>query len=199
METTGIILAGGKSSRMGTNKALLQIDGKTVIERIAEELATIVDHVIVVTNTPEDYAFLQLPMIADRYIGKGPLAGIEAGLSLSATEKNLIVACDMPFISASLGSYLLSKLDDYQAAVPERDGQKHPLFAAYRREARNCAEMFLKEEKLAIRNMLNYIQTVYIRVESMKIPINELTLFNMNYPEEYKKAAQISSEGKEQP
>ncbi len=183
---------------MGTNKALLQIDGKTVIELIAEELATIVDHVIVVTNTPDDYAFLRLPMIADNYIGKGPLAGIEAGLSFSTTEKNLIVACDMPFISAQLGSYLLSKLDHYQAAVPERDGQKHPLFGAYRREARNCAEMFLKEEKLAIRNMLNYMQTVYIRVESLKMPINDLTLFNMNHPEEYKKAAQISSEGKEQ-
>jgi molybdenum cofactor guanylyltransferase len=197
METTGIILAGGKSSRMGTNKALLKIHGKTVIERIAEELSATVDHLIVVTNTPEEYAFLQLPMIEDRFIDRGPLAGIEAGLSLSTTEKNLIVACDMPFISAQLGSYLLSKLADCQAVVPERDGQRHPLFAAYKKEVRNCAEMFLKEEKLAIRNMLNCIQTMYINIDSLKLPVNEISLFNMNHPEEYKKAEDISSGGKE--
>lgn len=197
METTGIILAGGKSSRMGTNKALLILDGKTVIERIAEELSAAVDHLIVVTNMPKEYSFLQLPMIKDRFLGRGPLAGIEAGLSLSTTEKNLIVACDMPFISAELGSYLLSKLDDCQAAVPERGGQRHPLFAAYKKEVRNCAEMFLKEEKLAIRNMLNCIQTMYINIDSLKLPINEISLFNMNHPEEYKRAAEISSGGNE--
>ena len=108
MKTTGIILAGGKSSRMGTNKALLTIDGKTVIERIVNQLEQIVDEIIVVTNPFHDYEFLQLPMVEDKWKGMGPLAGIEAGLNASTTERNLIVACDMPFISIELGKYLLS-------------------------------------------------------------------------------------------
>src|SRR5690606_20588107 len=106
METTGIILAGGKSSRMGRNKALLDFHGQTVIETIANELQKIVNHLIIVTNNQEDYAFLQLPMVSDKWQGIGPLAGIHAGLSISKTEKNLVVACDMPFVSREIGSYL---------------------------------------------------------------------------------------------
>ena len=71
MNTTAIILAGGKSSRMGTNKALLQLNGKTVIEGMVEKLENIVDDIIIVTNTFEDYAFLHLPMIEDKRKGYG--------------------------------------------------------------------------------------------------------------------------------
>ena len=89
MKTTGIILAGGKSSRMGTNKALLTINGKTVIERIVNQLDQIVDEIIVVTNQFHDYEFLQLPMVEDKWKGMGPLAGIQAGLKAATTERNL--------------------------------------------------------------------------------------------------------------
>lgn len=71
MKATGIILVGGKSSRMGTNKALLPIGGKKVIERIAEKMEMITDHLIIVTNTFQEYEFLNLPMVADMYKGLG--------------------------------------------------------------------------------------------------------------------------------
>nr|WP_284521516.1 molybdenum cofactor guanylyltransferase [Cytobacillus pseudoceanisediminis] len=87
MSSTGIILAGGHSSRMGENKALLKIGGKTVIERIADQLSSILPNVIIVANKQEDYQFLGLPLVSDRWKEKGPLAGIHAGLSESRTQK----------------------------------------------------------------------------------------------------------------
>src|SRR3954447_5197806 len=120
VNTTAIILAGGKSSRMGTNKALLDLNGRMVIEGIVEKLEKTVDEIIIVTNTFADYEFLKLPMVEDKWKDMGPLAGIEAGLNASKTEHNLIVACDMPFISVELGKYLLSCLEEeYQVVVPE--------------------------------------------------------------------------------
>src|SRR3954463_5330874 len=152
MGTTAIILAGGQSSRMGTNKALLQLKGKTVIEGMVEKLENIVDNTIIVTNTFEDYEFLHLPMIEDKRKGKGPLAGIEAGLAATKNAHNLVVACDMPFISTKLGAYLLSYLEEYEAAVAEVSGQLHPLFAAYRKDINVVVTQSLEGNQLRIRH-----------------------------------------------
>lgn len=194
MNTTAIILAGGKSSRMGTNKALLQLNGKTVIEGMVEKLRNIVDEIIIVTNTFEDYAFLHLPMIEDRRKGMGPLAGIEAGLAASKTERNLIVACDMPFISVELGQYLLSCLEEYQGAVPEISGQVHPLFAAYRKDVNEAVSQSLEENQLRIRHFLHHIHVKIVKKEFLKLlemENEELSLFNMNNPDEYLKASNM--------
>jgi molybdenum cofactor guanylyltransferase len=197
MKITGIILAGGKSSRMGTNKALLTIEGKTVIERIVDQLDQIVDEIIVVTNHFHDYEFLQLPMAEDKRKGMGPLAGIEAGLNASTTERNLVVACDMPFISIDLGKYLLTLLDQYQAAVPENSGQLHPLFAAYRKDVLEAVSKSLNENQLRIRQLLQTIHVKIIKSElldSLAISTEEIYFFNMNHPNEYHEAINIIKE-----
>ena len=197
MKTTGIILAGGKSSRMGTNKALLTIDGKTVIERIVNQLDQIVDEIIVVTNHFHDYEFLQLPMVEDKWKDMGPLAGIQAGLNASTTERNLVVACDMPFISIDLGKYLLSLLDQYQAAVPEISGQLHPLFAAYRKDTLEAISKSLNENQLRIRQLLHTIHVKIIKnelLDSLGISTEEIYFFNMNHRDEYHKALTIIKE-----
>lgn len=194
MGTTAIILAGGQSSRMGTNKALLQLKGKTVIEGMVERLENIVDDILIVTNTFEDYAFLHLPMIEDKRKGKGPLAGMEAGLAATQTERNLIVACDMPFISVELGQYLLSCLGEYQAAVPEISGQLHPLFAAYRKDVNEAVTQSIEENQLRIRHFLHNIHVKIVSKEllqSLEIDHEELYLFNMNSPDEYHKASNM--------
>ncbi|WP_394239345.1 molybdenum cofactor guanylyltransferase [Niallia oryzisoli] len=195
MKTTAIILAGGKSSRMGTNKALLTLNGKTVIEGIAESLEKTADELLIVTNTPDDYKFLHLPMTEDKWKGMGPLAGIEAGLSASKTEHNLIVACDMPFISVDLGTYLLSCLEDYQAAVPEISGRLHPLFAAYRKDVKGAVTKALDENQLRIRHFLHSIHVKIVKndlLESLGLPDEEIYFFNMNDRNEYEKAFTMS-------
>ena len=197
MGTTAIILAGGQSSRMGTNKALLQLNGKTVIEGMVEKVERIASEVIIVTNTFEDYAFLHLPMIEDKRKGKGPLAGIEAGLAATKNDRNLIIACDMPFISTKVGKYLLSYLDEYQAAVPEISGQLHPLFAAYRKDTNEAVTQALEENQLRIRHFLHNIHVKIVKKEllqSLELENEELSFFNMNKPDEYHKALNLSKD-----
>jgi len=191
MKTTGIIMAGGKSSRMGTNKALLKIDGKTVIERIADELQKCVDEIIVVTNHFDDYRFLGYPMVEDIYKEMGPMGGIHAGLLASTTEKNLVVACDMPFISADLGRFLLTQLDNYQVVVPEIEDQFHPLFAGYKKELAPIIEEALKENQLRIRYFFKQLKTKTIYLEDItkeNITFNHNNVYNMNYPDDYEQA-----------
>jgi len=191
VKTTAIILAGGQSSRMGTNKALLKLNGKTVIEGIAQSLEKVADEILIVTNTPADYEFLHLPMTEDNFKGMGPLAGIEAGLSASNTEYNLITACDMPFISVDLGNYLLSCLADYQAAVPEISGRLHPLFAAYRKDVNEAVIKSLEDNQLRIRHFLHSIHVKIVKndlLESLGLPDEEIYFFNMNDRNEYEKA-----------
>lgn len=194
METTGIILAGGKSSRMGTNKALLMIEGKTIIEQAVEELRSIVNNIIIVTNSFEDYAFLNLPMVKDEWKDMGPLAGIHAGLSFSKTERNLIVACDMPFISAKLGDVLLKQLENYEAAIPEISGQLHPLFAAYRKVVKEEAEKALQQKQLRIRGIFRNIHVKIMEeteLNKYSVVLDDSDLFNMNHPEEYEQAKKM--------
>ncbi|MDZ5471744.1 molybdenum cofactor guanylyltransferase [Bacillus sp. 31A1R] len=197
MRVTGIILAGGKSSRMGTNKALLKIAGKTVIERIVETLDSVVDEWLVVTNTMEDYRFLQLPMVEDIYRDKGPLAGIHAGLTNTSTEKNIIIACDMPFVSKNLAHLLLNELKNTQAVVPEIDGQLHPLFASYRKDMKDEVERRILKEHLRIRDLLNNSHVKIVKEEDflkLGYDINKSDFFNMNRPEEYREAIDIDRE-----
>jgi molybdopterin-guanine dinucleotide biosynthesis protein A len=195
VKTTGIILAGGKSSRMGTNKALLDLNGRKVIEGIGETLANITDEMIVVTNTFEEFEFLQLPMVADNWKGgMGPLAGIEAGLAASKTEHNLIVACDMPFISVELGRFLLSCLHESQAAVPQIEETRHPLFAAYRREVLGEVRKSLEKRELGIWRFLRNVAVKTVtkdELTSLGLPNEERYFFNMNNHEHYQKAIQF--------
>ncbi|MFO1442160.1 molybdenum cofactor guanylyltransferase [Bacillus sp. Bva_UNVM-123] len=196
MTATGIINAGGKSSRMGTNKALLKIGEKTVIEQIADELKKVVSSIIIVTNTPSEYEFLGLPIVEDKWKGMGPLAGIHAGLNATKTDKNLVVACDMPFISSELGAVLLNYLHDYQAAVPQISGQLHPLFAAYRKDVKEEINNSLQNEQLRIRYFLQHVQAKIVTeddLNELKFPFQASHFFNMNHPEEFEEALTLFS------
>ncbi|WP_394140566.1 molybdenum cofactor guanylyltransferase [Cytobacillus oceanisediminis] len=197
MSITGIILAGGHSSRMGENKAFLKVGGKMVIERIADQLATISSQMIVVANNHEEYRFLGLPLVSDHWKERGPLAGIHAGLMASKMQKNLIVACDMPFISAEIGKILLKKLDTHQAAVPEIDGRLHPLFAAYRKDTKEAAEQALRDNRLRIRGFLHDINASIMKGEELKrmgFLYEQAHFFNMNRPDEYQMALKMAAE-----
>ncbi|MBP2243208.1 molybdopterin-guanine dinucleotide biosynthesis protein A [Cytobacillus eiseniae] len=197
MKATGIIMAGGKSSRMGTNKALLKIGEATVIEKIVAELQKTVSNIIIVTNKFEDYEFLDLPMVKDIWTDMGPLAGIHAGLHASTTVKNLVVACDMPFISAQLGDILLRLLDEHDAAVPRISGQLHPLFAAYRKEVHEEINQSLQREELRIRLFFQKVNTKIVTEEdlmALSFAFQENYFFNMNDPGEFEKALQLASD-----
>lgn len=195
MPATAIVLAGGKSSRMGTNKALLKMDEQFVIERIIVEVKKVVEQVIIVTNSFSEYDFLQLPMVEDTWKEKGPLAGIHAGLTASTTEKNMVIACDMPFVSAEIVQHLLDSLDKYEAVVPLIDQQLHPLFACYKKDVAQKANQSIENGELRLKRFLQGLHVKVLAEEDLPFRrrVMETSVFNMNHPEEYKKALEIDS------
>ncbi|MBU5466639.1 molybdenum cofactor guanylyltransferase [Virgibacillus sp. MSJ-26] len=189
MNTCGVILSGGKSSRMGTNKALLTIDNKTVIETIAEELQLVSDKIIVVTNEPADYKFLNLPLVSDRYPNKGPLAGIETAMYHFEADHYIISACDMPFINHHVYQYLLDNLGIYDAIVPEYDDQLHPLSGIFRRNALNVIKSQIERGNLRVKSFFDFLNVKFVKkFNDIDETLLKKHFFNMNNPEEYQQA-----------
>jgi len=136
MKRAGFVLAGGASSRMGCNKALLPYGGATLIEHVAAQVAAAAGSVFLV-GPPEEYAHLPYLVVPDFFRRCGPLAGLHAGLVASPAEWNLVVACDMPAVTADFLGSLLEAADSVEAdaLVPVWPcGWLEPLCAVYRRE-----------------------------------------------------------------
>jgi molybdopterin-guanine dinucleotide biosynthesis protein A len=132
----GIILAGGRSRRMGRPKALLRLtpDGPTLIELVVTALRAIAGEIVVVTSRPDEVAFLGCRTTADQFPELGPLAGLHAGLGALAAEHSLAVACDMPFLSPALLAAMAAEPRDYDVLVPRRaSGELETLHAIYSR------------------------------------------------------------------
>jgi len=128
---TGVILAGGRSSRMGSNKALLRYRGGRFIEAIYRQLSGLLDDVLLVTNTPEQYRFLNCRIVADIHPGLGALAGLQAGLQYADTDHIFAVACDMPYLNDTLVRALLARRQQADVVIPESDQGLEPLHAVY--------------------------------------------------------------------
>ncbi|WP_280770009.1 molybdenum cofactor guanylyltransferase [Salipaludibacillus daqingensis] len=194
MELTGILLAGGKSSRMGTNKAFLVIEGERNIVRLKRKIERITKVLLLVTNDPQNFSFLELPMIEDIKKGQGPLAGMEAGLTTSQTDWNLIVACDLPFFDEKVVHVLIEKAKaapEAQAIVPVIDGREHPLYALYHKSALRLVEENLSLGKRRIRDVLSQLRVEAITTDDLlKAKMTDVEIekafFNMNHPEDYK-------------
>jgi molybdopterin-guanine dinucleotide biosynthesis protein A len=132
-DCTGVVLAGGKSSRFGSNKALVKLTGKPLIKYPCKVLDDLFGKNLLITNTPDQYNFLGWPTVADIYPGAGPLAGIHAALSAIDTPLMFVAGCDMPFLDRELIAYLHSLATDFDAVVPHTVKGLEPLHAVYRR------------------------------------------------------------------
>src|SRR6185295_7243253 len=134
LNAMGFITAGGRSSRMGTDKAWLELDGQAMIEKVIAALAPVASSLAIIANRPE-YIRLGLPVFADEQSGIGPLEAIRTAMANSATPSFLLVSCDLPFVTTDLFRFLLSIRGDHQAVVPiGADGKLEPLCAVYRAE-----------------------------------------------------------------
>lgn len=127
---TGIIIAGGKSSRMGVNKALLNLGKKTLIAHSIELLGSICDELLISANSSE-YDDYNIPVIRDNYLGLGPIGGLEAALSQSKTEHNFVISCDTPFVSKSIFYSLAQNIQNEKAVVPLVNNRLEALVAYY--------------------------------------------------------------------
>ncbi len=131
-EVTGVILAGGMSSRFGSNKALSRFEGERLIQRLCNTVGSVTERMMLITNTPDDFAFLELDSRRDLVPRCGPIGGIYTALNAANTPLCLCVACDMPFIRTGFLEYMVERSSGYDAVVPMNDGREEPLCAIYR-------------------------------------------------------------------
>ena len=144
-DITAIILSGGKSTRMGTNKSFLKIGDKTVIERMRDLLQSIFKDVILITNDLDDYKFLGLPTYEDVFRLRGPLAGIHSGLKHSKTNTNFIISCDLPLMTKEMINYLIEYNTNKLITVAKADGFIQQLAGKYSKKCLSLSEKILKE------------------------------------------------------
>jgi molybdopterin-guanine dinucleotide biosynthesis protein A len=177
---TGVILAGGKSSRMGSNKALLQIEGKTFIEHIAETLRLVVSRVIIIADRQEEFAFLALPMYPDIYKECGPLAGLHSSFIHTDTPAVLAVTCDMPLLEASLLSSLLDVPPSYDAALFSSNEFIQPFPGFYRRSCLPRLEDNLQGKKYSVIGLIRALNVITFPVPPLSCSqkLNPFTQIN---------------------
>jgi molybdenum cofactor guanylyltransferase len=134
---TGIILSGGKSVRMGRDKAFIEIDGIPIIQRIYNIFQKIFTEIIIVTNQKEFYSGFKAKIVSDLIINNGALGGLYTGLFFSSNPYSFCVACDMPFLKESMIQYLIKQANEYDVIVPRTEDGLQPLHAVY---SKNCLE-----------------------------------------------------------
>ena len=171
-DMTGIILAGGKNSRMGINKAFLEIDGTRLIDNILAVYQTIFSEIIIVTNDPLSYTeFSETLIVTDIYKEKGALGGIYTGLFYATHDYSFIAACDMPFLNEDFIIYLAGQVGKHDIIVPELSEGFQPLHAIY---SRNCLSHI---KKLLIADKLKIVG-FYKEVRLLSIPEEKIKPFN---------------------
>ena len=193
---TVCIQAGGESSRMGEDKALKTFLGRPLIQRVTDRLTSIADELIVTTNRPENYAFLNLPLFPDLKPGRGALGGLYTAIASAKHPLVAVVACDMPFASANLleaeSSMLLE--EDVDVVIPKSDEGYEPLHAVYRRET--CLPAIESAIEADQWKVIAWFPQVKVRVlttdESKRYDLLGLAFWNVNTPEEFAEAEKIA-------
>jgi len=184
---SGAILAGGASSRMGSNKALMKFQGEPLIARVAKALASCpaISEIQLITNTPAEYEFFYLPCFPDIQPDKGPLGGIYTALSHAKFLRVLVVACDMPFITSELLDYLCRESEDAEVCVLESEKGVEPLCAVYAKSCLPVIEKKLRENQLKVSDFYPQVKTKIIRLD-VSLPFYKQNLLaNVNTPEEF--------------
>jgi molybdopterin-guanine dinucleotide biosynthesis protein A len=181
MQCAGFVLAGGHSSRMGSDKALLPFKGGTLVEHVAEQVHQAAGNVTLVGN-PERYSNLSYRVIRDIYPARSPLSGIHAAVAASFQEWNLIVACDMPEVTAAFLAKLIERAEctKAQAVIPTGpSGMPEPLCAAYSRASLGVIADSLERD---IRKVMDGLTALEIDFW----PVSDSRHFqNLNTPEEW--------------
>ena len=187
------VQAGGKSSRMGEDKALIRLAGIPLIERVLARIDGLADEILITTNRPETLAHLNLRMAGDEVPGAGALHGLKTALDAARGELVLVLSCDTPFVNRELLEHLLSRAHEADAIVPKHDDKYEPLQAVYNRA--RC----LPEVEAALlaseRRMVSFYPQVHV------LPIEEhvlselnpsgLSFFNVNTAEDLERAEQL--------
>ena len=207
---SGVILAGGASRRMGRDKAWIEFEGQSLVERVIARLRLVCQDIVLVTSNREPYQLLDARIVGDAFPGKGSLGGIYSGLSVTRFDRVIVVACDMPFLNTELLTFMLSLSADHDVVIPSaagvrgsvsappdkpnlgrgnrptaKDNDLHPLHAVYSKRCLGPIEARLASDDL---RLISFHSEVRVRVVSSveidRFDPEHLSLFNVNTPED---------------
>lgn len=191
-----IVLAGGEGKRLGTDKGLLRIGGRMLIEGIVEKMAQIGDEVIIVTNSPQKYGHLEVRLVGDIYPGKGALGGIYSGLRAARSEYGLVVACDMPFLDLRLLRYMILLSPGQDVVIPRIGELTEPLHAIYSKQCLPPIGRLLSAGSLKIIDFFPEVRVRYVEEQEIKLFDPQcLSFFNINTPADLEKARSLARKG----
>jgi molybdopterin-guanine dinucleotide biosynthesis protein A len=191
---TGVIQAGGLSTRMGGHpKALIELGGRRIIERVVGAVQGAVDDLLIVTNTPEQYAFLGLPMVPDAMPGRGSLGGIYTGVKAAPCEAAFTVACDMPFVHPDVVRLVVERAPLGDVVVPRAGDQLQTLHAVYHRTCLPAMEEQLRAGRLKVTGFFDRVRVVEVAEAEVARLADPATAFmNVNTPEELELARDLA-------
>ena len=182
MQITGIILSGGQSTRMGTDKALIQINEKTLLENEIDICKPVLSEILVSSNNP-DHGKFGAKIIPDEFTNCGPLSGIYSCLKQSETDWNFVISVDAAFVKPEFIQYLIDQIDDFDAIVPLHDNGIEPLISMYHKNGLDEMLKHLKSGNFKMQNLINVINTKF--VDSQKWIEKYPKIFrNLNRPED---------------
>lgn len=186
---TGVVLAGGRNSRMGRDKASLPWQGSDFLQVILQKLTAVCDELIVVTNMARTEMLPNVRYVADIIPQRGPLSGIHAGLVHATTDLVFVTACDMPYLSVAAVNHLRSLSPGWDVVAPGEAEYLEPLFACYRKTCIPVIESLLQQD-------IRKTQALFPLVRYRQVPLDEMKqfdpqlrfLYNINFPSDYQAA-----------
>jgi molybdopterin-guanine dinucleotide biosynthesis protein A len=195
---TSIILAGGKSLRLGRNKALQVIGGKSLIQWVIDRLAILSTEIIIATAHGEAIpcsSTVRIKTVADIYPGKGPLVGIYSGLIASSNSQAIVVGCDTPFLSVSLLEYMTQICSTFDVVVPRIKKKVEPLCAVYSKSCLAPIQRLLEQNELGIRKLFSMVKVNYVEEDEINsFDPEHLSFFNINSQADLNKARKLATE-----
>ena len=194
MRVTGVIQAGGKSTRMGGRpKALMELGGRRIIDRVADVVRAVTDDLLLVTNTPELYASLGLAMVPDVFPDHGSLGGIYSGLRAAPGDAAFTVACDMPFLTPEVARLVIDRAALADVVVPTSSGGRlETLHACYAKSCLGPMESKLRQGQLRIAGFFDEVRVLAILEDEVAHFCDpEIIFMNVNTPEELARAREV--------
>jgi molybdopterin-guanine dinucleotide biosynthesis protein A len=197
LDTSCIILAGGKSLRLGHDKVLEKVGDKSLLEQVIARVDSLSRKIIIVTAEERTFPKLasrsKLKIVSDIFPGKGSLGGIYTGLVTSDSFYNLVIAADMPFLNQPLLRYMIEVSNGFDFVLPRVNNLFEPLHAVY---SKNCAapiEFILKQGRKVIIELFNFVKVRYVEAEEIdRFDPQHLSFFNINTIEDLELARKIA-------
>ena len=191
-DISAVVLAGGKSRRLGMDKSLLRVNGQWLLEQILGSLSALSDDLILVGTGRRQFARLPARVVPDDFPGGGPLAGIYSGVKAMRHNRGLFLACDMPFLNLHLLRYMILLSPDFDVVIPSIEGQTEPLHAIYGKACADPMRASLERKDQRVVTFFPQVRVRYVSPSEIDLLDPEhLSFFNINTAEDLARAERL--------